>query len=152
MEIFGQWWTGEAPAVNWFFEYRGKAEQKQHMLKYFPRVFPAWAQHPEVPLRPRAIGLAHWKKRALLREMLAQVGAVPLPEWGACLSCIQSGHIPPAKVSGHGETPERAAEELWRQLYRRGLAASGPAHAGPYAQHRRIMTAEAWLSGADPPC
>src|SRR4051812_1541777 len=98
-DVFGTWWqlgpfehvAPPLPAVNWFFEWRRSVEEKKHALRYFARVFPRWAHHALVPLRPRSSGLKHWKHVGQLRRLLDRLREVPLPRWSACPGVDEGG-------------------------------------------------------------
>jgi hypothetical protein len=129
--------------INWFYEFRVKPEHKAHALKYFARVFPEWAAHPDVPLRPRAFGLAHWKQKEHLREVLAGAECVPLPEWGACPECAKNGECGLHNVVGASESEDSARYSFNAQavLHVAGCEACAGREANrAYVQHRRIIT------------
>jgi hypothetical protein len=84
--VFGRWWRGAPPPTLLWYEWRSSARDKLHALTYFPRTFARWAQHPQVPLRPRSLGLAHWKKRKAQRVAVLSTDK-PL----ACKWCSSRG-------------------------------------------------------------
>lgn len=151
---------GSSPAVvNWFYEYRGTPAKKAHALKYFARVFPQWARHPEVALRPRAFGLAHWKKKEQLYAI--NEDREPLPAWDTCAGCFEAGEVV-ASVVGYGPDETSARQRLRFELERHAASCErcgSTAASGAYVQHRRIMgggaqgppPSEAPPSTAEPP-
>ena len=133
VEIFGEWWPSGSPAptVNWFYEYRDIVEKQQHALRYFGRVFPAWAKHSEVSVRPRAFGLAHWKHKDALRELVAQLE--PAKPYGACPhGSVEAPCPPPVRVSASTEARVLA-------LVERMVADSAESGGSSYVQQWRIM-------------
>lgn len=145
VRVFGRWWSeGPAPTCNWFFEYRDTPEKQKHALRYFARVFPAWAHHPKVPLRPRAFGLAHWKHREELETVASALE--PAPAYGACPHGTPAAPCPaPVCVGGSTEEEVRATAaqvvarsrgaapylESWR-IMGWAYAPEGPAPPGPW--------------------
>jgi hypothetical protein len=134
--VFGQWWpTDNAPPVaNWFYEYREGVEQQRHALRYFSRVFPSWAGHRDVRARPRSWGLAHWKRKDELLELVRELPE--REEYSACPHSKPSSPCPPALTVG-ASTAERVLAVLERLLER-------------YAQERRIM-GKATVQATSPP-
>ena len=141
VSVFGQWWEGEPPVLDWFFEYRSTPEEKTHALTYFGRTFPAWSGHAKVPMRPRSLGLAHWKHR---QDLLACLGGelAPLLPFGQCKPCAAEGEEVDARVDAFGATKEDAEAAVSMAIERHSCAAcQREPHeiAAPYVQHRRIM-------------
>lgn len=142
--VFGQWWpTGTPPPVtNWFYEYRETVEQKKHALRYFARVFPGWGGHKKVSCRPRAWGLAHWKKKAALLELVQHLEEDR--EYATCPKSTFSDPCPPA-LSVSADTEERVVQVLQALVAERQCADG-------YVQTRRTMGGAAPLSQSlDPP-
>lgn len=142
--VFGQWWNSSEPppVINWFYEYRQTVEQKKHALRYFARVFPGWSRHEDVSCRPRAWGLAHWKKKAQLLELVEQLHAED--EYATCPHSTREAPCPPA-LSVSADTEERVVEVLERLV----VESRG---GGAYVQTRRTMGGAAPLSQSlDPP-
>ena len=140
VEIFGQWWPSSSPAptVNWFYECRDTVELKKHALRYFARVFPSWAGHADVRCRPRAFGLAHWKKKNVLSELVGQLEAES--EFSACPHSTREAPCPaPLTVSANTEQRTVEALELAVQHY------CEDRH--QYVHPRRIITPERRLRG-----
>ena len=106
VEVFGQWWpTGTPPpTVNWFYEYRDTVEEKKHALRYFSRVFTGWGGHKDVSCRPRAWGLAHWKKKEKLLELVGEL--VTEDEFASCPHSTRAAPCPPPLTVG-ASTEER---------------------------------------------
>lgn len=132
--IFGQWWPeGEqAPTMNLFFEYRESPEEKAHAVKYFARPFPGWHGHDEVKMRPKALGLAHYKHKAELTELVALLspGGLEALKKPLCRHCGQSHRA----LSVRGQTEERVVYAMQRLMAeRRGESL--------YLEQWRIMTA-----------
>lgn len=140
VEIFGHWWPAEvrAPAVVFHWQFREDARGKAFALKYFGRPFPRWSHHPLVPARPRSLGLKHAKRRERLRSLVEQLQERPLPEWGSCVPCVESGKQA-EMVFAAGETADECQRELERRLDAHSCEGCGAAAAGPYLEHRRIM-------------
>lgn len=119
VEIFGQWWPeGEpAPTVSVFYEYRQTAEEKGHAAKYFARPFPGWhggGLKGVVNMRPKALGLAHWKHKAELTELVTQLtpGGLEAVKNPPCRHCLKSHKA----FSVGGQTEEKAHYALMRLL------------------------------------
>lgn len=144
VEVFGQWWSSSEPppVTNWFYEYRDTVEQKKHALRYFARVFPGWSRHKDVSCRPRSWGVAHWKKKAQLLELVQQLRTED--EYATCPHSTHQAPCPPA-LSVSADTEERVVAVLER------LVAESRG-GGAYVQTRRTMpTEEAWVWSAAPP-
>lgn len=154
--LFGQWWPREAapPVVVWHYGFATNPAKKVHALKYFGRVFAGWARHPDVPLRPRAVGLAHWKRRDDLERVLQ--GIAPEADWKRrCAKCTAAGEEPAESFSVASEELELARDRCLAMQATHVCEGCAPdrgreaAAAGrPYLEHRRIMGA---TRGADPP-
>lgn len=129
VSVFGQWWsTSEpTPVTNWFYEYRDTVEEKKHALRYFSRVFPGWGGHKEVSCRPRAWGLAHWKKKEQLQELVDEL--VTEDEFSSCPHSSRGKPCPPPLTVG-ANTEERVLQVL---------ALLVAEHRTSYAQERRTI-------------
>jgi len=129
VEVFGQWWSPSepAPVTNWFYEYRETVEEKKHALRYFARVFPGWSGHKDVSARPRAWGLAHWKKKEQLLELVGEL--VTEDEFASCPHSSREKPCPPPLTVG-ASTEERVLHVI---------AALVEDHRTRYVQERRII-------------
>ena len=156
VEVFGQWWKDgeQPPAVNVFVEYRATPEEKAHAIKYFFRTFPRWQGHPALSMRPKALGLAHWKHKAELVALVSQLtpGGLEALKKPPCRHCGKA----------HGayfvcaSSEERVMQVMQRLLARKRAEASGvlaEKRVEPlsYVQNWRIMTGAACVQGQAPP-
>lgn len=143
VELFGQWWPeGEQPpAVNVFFEYRKTPEEKAHAAKYFARPFPGWHSRKDIPMRPKTLGLGHWKHKAELVSLVSQLtpGGLEAVRNPPCHKCGQAECRP---LCASGPTEERAVQAIQRLLA--GVRAD-------YLEYWRIMTPAACVQGIEPP-
>lgn len=137
VEVFGQWWpeSEPAPTVNVFYEYRQTAEEKAHAARYFARPFPGWhggELKGVVNMRPKALGLAHWKHKAELLELVTKLtpGGLEAVKNPPCRHCEQSHKA----LCVHGQDAERLLYTMHRLMAElRGESL--------YVQQWRIMTA-----------
>lgn len=137
VECFGQWWPeGEpAPNVNVHYAYRQTAEEKAHAARYFARPFPGWhggKMKGVVNMRPKALGLAHWKHKAELLELVTQLtpGGLESVKKPLCRHCGEHHKV----LSVRGQTEERVIYSMQRLMAeRRGESL--------YLEQWRIMTA-----------
>jgi len=144
VDTFGQWWpeSEPAPTMNLFFEYRDTPEQKAHAVKYFARPFPGWhggGLKGVVNMRPKALGLAHWKHKAELTELVTQLtpGGLEAVQRPSCRHCLKSHRA----LSVRGQTEERVLQSMQRLMaVERGESL--------YLEQWRIM---ALVKGAEPP-
>ena len=136
VECFGQWWPeGEpAPNVNVHYAYRQTVEKKAFAAKYFARPFPGWhggELKGVVNMRPKALGLAHWKHKAELLELVTQLtpGGLEAVKNPPCRHCEKAHKT----LSVHGQDAERLLYTMHRLMAeRRGESV--------YVQQWRIMT------------
>ena len=140
VEIFGTWWLDgeQPPTMNLFFEYRSTPEEKAHAVKYFARPFPGWHSRKDISMRPKALGLAHWKHKADLLSLVSQLtpGGLEAVRNPPCHKCGQAECRP---VFSRGSTEERALQAMQRLL------------APSYLEQWRIMTPAACVQGIEPP-
>ena len=119
VSVFGQWWPEgeEPPEVVWWYEPREGAEEQGHALRYFARVFPAWAGRKSVSVRPRARGLSNGRKRAerarLVGLLDARCGPV-VAEFSTCPHSTPERPCPEPVV--FGASTEGRVRELVRRL------------------------------------
>ena len=117
--IFGQWWpeSEQAPTMNLFFEYRDSPEEKAHAVKYFARPFPGWHGHDEVKMRPKALGLAHYKHKTELAELVTQLtpGGLEALKKPLCRHCGTHHKA----LSVRGQTEERVVYAMQRLMAER---------------------------------
>lgn len=144
--VFGQWWAeGDAPpTMNLFFEYRTTPEEKAHAAKYFARPFPGWHSRKDVTMRPKALGLAHYKHKAELVSLIGQVmpGGLDAVRNPPCRHC---GQVECRPVFSRGSTEERALQAMQR------LLAEARGEVPAYLEQWRIMTPAACVQGQAPP-
>lgn len=141
VECFGQWWPeGEpAPNVNVHYAYRQTPEEKAFSVRYFARPFPGWHGHDEVKMRPKALGLAHWKHKAELTELVTQLtpGGLEAVQKPLCRHCGTHHKV----LSVRAQTEERVVYAMQRLMaVERGESL--------YLEQWRIM---AFVKGAEPP-
>ena len=138
--IFGKWWLDgeQPPTMNLFFEYRTTPEEKAHAAKYFARPFPGWHSRKDIPMRPKTLGLAHWKHKAELLSLVSQLtpGGLDAVRNPPCRHCGQAECRP---VFSRGSTEERALQAMQRLL------------APSYLEQWRTMTPAACVQGIEPP-
>lgn len=115
VSVFGQWWQdgAEVPDAVWFYEPRELVEEQRHALRYFARVFPAWAKHSAASVRPSPRGLSNGRKAEDLAVLLDALDRKCGPERSIFATCKHSTPDapcpPPVRLGSATEDGLRAA-------------------------------------------